>query len=133
MHSLATSLVRIAAVFALTSMTLAQQQPTTAETAARTNTSFIDAQGTAHVTRIVPVPKTISPEAQGNLARPASDAAAPSDLAQRRAGTDTWQEPRRRDFPRRLPRPHRAAHHRRRSGPRRPPRSTPNRSTPAAS
>ena len=30
----------------------------------QTDTSFIDAQGTAHITRVVPVPDTVSPEAQ---------------------------------------------------------------------
>ena len=68
-----------------TTMALAQQ------TVPETNSSHIDPDGTAHVTRIVPVPKTISPEAQHNLARPASDVAVPQTLAQRRAGTDTWQ------------------------------------------
>ncbi len=68
-----------------TTMALAQQ-PTP-----QTNSSHIDPDGTAHVTRIVPVPKTVSPEAQKQLARPASDAAVPSTLAQRREGTDTWQ------------------------------------------
>jgi monoterpene epsilon-lactone hydrolase len=43
------------------------------------------------VTRVVPVPKTISPEAQARLARPVSDAAVPQTLEQRRAGTDKWQ------------------------------------------
>jgi len=37
--------------------------------------SYIDAQGTAYITRIVPVPETISPEAQKSLARQASAAA----------------------------------------------------------
>jgi len=57
----------------------------------QTNSSHIDPDGTAHVTRIVPVPGTISPEAQKVLARPASDAPTHDTLAQRRAGTDTWQ------------------------------------------
>jgi monoterpene epsilon-lactone hydrolase len=47
--------------------------------------------GTAYVTRVVPVPKTVSPEAQRSLARVISDAAVPQTLAERRAGTDTWQ------------------------------------------
>ncbi len=57
----------------------------------QTDSSFIDEHGTAHVTRVVPVPKTISPEAQARLARPASDAAVPQTLEQRRTGTDKWQ------------------------------------------
>jgi acetyl esterase/lipase len=55
------------------------------------DSSYIDALGTAHVTRVVPVPKTISPEAQRALSRRVSDVAVPQPLAQRRSGTDAWQ------------------------------------------
>jgi monoterpene epsilon-lactone hydrolase len=55
------------------------------------NSSVIAPDGTATVTRIVPVPTTISLEAQKMLARPASDKAAPQSLAERRSGTDKWQ------------------------------------------
>jgi monoterpene epsilon-lactone hydrolase len=64
---------------------------TTAAEAPQKDTSYIDADGTAHITRVIPVPKTISPEAQARLARPQSDAKVPETLAQRRTGTDTWQ------------------------------------------
>jgi acetyl esterase/lipase len=56
-----------------------------------TDSSYIDASGTAHVTRVVPVPPTISPQAQKVLARQVSDAAVAQTLAQRRSGTDAWQ------------------------------------------
>ena len=56
-----------------------------------TDSSRIGADGTAYVTRVVPVPTTISPEAQKVLARVVSDAAVPETLEQRRAGTDKWQ------------------------------------------
>ncbi len=72
---------------------LAQQPafpPTTATEAPRRDTSFIDAQGTAHVTRVVPLPTTISPEAQAFLRRTEPDQAPPEPLAQRRSRTDTW-------------------------------------------
>jgi len=39
----------------------------------QTNSSYIDSEGTAHITRVVPVPKTVSPEAQKWLARSISD------------------------------------------------------------
>jgi monoterpene epsilon-lactone hydrolase len=58
---------------------------------AQTDSSVIDSQGTAHITRVVPVPKTISPEAQRMLARPRSDEAKPETLEARRMGTDAWQ------------------------------------------
>ena len=64
---------------------------TSATTAAHTDTSYIAADGTAHITRIIPVPTTVSPEAQKMLARPASDAAVPQTLAERRSRTDSWQ------------------------------------------
>jgi acetyl esterase/lipase len=66
----------------------AQQAP---DGAKQSNSSTIAPDGTAYVTRIVPVPATISPEAQKMLARVESDAAAPETLEQRRTGTDRWQ------------------------------------------
>jgi acetyl esterase/lipase len=59
--------------------------------AQQTDSSSIGNDGTAYVTRVVPVPATISPEAQKMLARVVSDAAAPQTLEQRRTGTDRWQ------------------------------------------
>ncbi len=57
----------------------------------QTNSSYIDENGTAHVTRIVPVPGTVSPEARKSLARPQSDAAGHETLEDRRSHTDKWQ------------------------------------------
>ena len=56
-----------------------------------TDSSKILPDGTAVVTRVVPVPKTISPEAQAMLARVVSDAPSHPTMAQQRAGTDAWQ------------------------------------------
>jgi acetyl esterase/lipase len=58
----------------------------------QTNSSYIDTDGTAHMTRIVPVPATISPEAQKSLGRQQSDANVPESLEQRRSHTDVWQK-----------------------------------------
>jgi monoterpene epsilon-lactone hydrolase len=55
------------------------------------DTSTIAPDGTAYITRIVPVPTTVSPEAQKVLARAVSDAARPETLEERRSGTDKWQ------------------------------------------
>jgi len=63
---------------------LAQQGP-------QSDSSVIDAQGTAHITRVIPVPDTVSPEAQKVIGRVQSDAAKPQTLAERRTGTDAWQ------------------------------------------
>ncbi|HEY1809156.1 MAG TPA: alpha/beta hydrolase fold domain-containing protein [Acidobacteriaceae bacterium] len=67
------------------------QQGTTAAQAPNKDTSYIDAHGAAHVTRVIPIPPDLSPEAKATLARPASDAEVPQTLAQRRHGTDLWQ------------------------------------------
>ena len=87
---LSSSIVRLLyfvyAATLLSACVLAQQA-----TPPQTDSSFIDERGTAHVTRVVPVPKTISPEAQAMLARQVSDAAKPETLEQRRTGTDKWQ------------------------------------------
>jgi monoterpene epsilon-lactone hydrolase len=47
--------------------------------------------GTARVTRIVPMPSTVSPEAQKWLDSLAKQKYAPQTLAERRAGTDKWR------------------------------------------
>ncbi|MDQ2833640.1 MAG: alpha/beta hydrolase [Acidobacteriota bacterium] len=69
-------------LLALTATLHAQQIP-------QTNSSVLTPDGTAHITRVIPVPTGISSEAQAMLRRPASDH--PQTLAQRRASTDTWQ------------------------------------------
>ena len=56
-----------------------------------TDTSVIDPDGTAHITRVVPLPATLSEEARARWSKPVSDAAKPQTLAERRSGTDTWQ------------------------------------------
>jgi epsilon-lactone hydrolase len=61
------------------------QQPTTAAEAPNRDTSYIDEQGTGHVTRVVPLPLTISEEARKMLGRPAPDQGPPETLEERRA------------------------------------------------
>jgi monoterpene epsilon-lactone hydrolase len=65
-------------------------QPTTAAEAPNRDTSFIDAQGAAHVTRVVPLPATISPQAQLVLGHPVPDEAPPQSLEERRSSTDRY-------------------------------------------
>ncbi len=57
----------------------------------QTDSSFIDAQGTAHITRVVPVPDTLSPEAQKAVSVAIPDTPEPEDLAKRRAQASAWQ------------------------------------------
>lgn len=63
-------------------------QPTTAAEAPNRDSSYIDAKGTAHVTRVVPLPGTISAEAQHSLGRALPDEGPAEPLAARRARTD---------------------------------------------
>ena len=72
----------LALLLALPPALSAQQPP-------QTNSSVLDANGTAHVTRVIPVPKTISPEAQASLRRPAG--VEHQSLVERRATTEAWQ------------------------------------------
>lgn len=60
-------------------------QPTTAANAATRDSSYIDAQGTAHITRVVRVPPELSAEAQKSLMRSVPDEGPAEPLAQRRA------------------------------------------------
>jgi len=64
--------------------------PTTAAEAPNRDTSYIDEQGTAHVTRVVPVPQDISPQAQLMLGHAAPDQGPPESLDQRRKLTDAY-------------------------------------------
>lgn len=81
-------------VLLLASVTLGAQQsaprPTTAAEAPNGDTSYIDAEGTAHVTRVVPVPSTLSPEAQAELKHQVPDEEPPEPLALRRQRTDAY-------------------------------------------
>lgn len=81
-----------AAVLLLSSSSVAfAQQGTTAAQAPNADTSFIDADGTAHITRVMRVPPDLSPEAKASISRPVSDASRPQTLEERRHGTDVWQ------------------------------------------
>ena len=58
----------------------------------QSNSSYIDEHGTAHITRVVPVPKTISPEAQKSLGRPMSDSGSEPSIAEDRKQGEEEQE-----------------------------------------
>ncbi len=63
---------------------------TTAEQAPNSDTSYIDAQGTAHVTRVVPVPQDLSIQSQHFLSHAVPDQGPPESLADRRRMTDAY-------------------------------------------
>ncbi len=68
--------------------TLAQSTPANVP---ETNSSYIDAKGTAHVTRVVPVPTTVSPEAQAYIARRISDTFTAEPIAITRTHAESSQ------------------------------------------
>jgi epsilon-lactone hydrolase len=55
------------------------------------DSATFDPDGTAHITRIIPMPSTISPEAQKWLDSLARQKYGPQTLAERRATTDKWR------------------------------------------
>jgi monoterpene epsilon-lactone hydrolase len=65
-------------------------RPTTAAEAPSRDASFVDENGTAHVTRVVPIPENLSPEARKSLSRVEPDQGPPQSLEERRKGTDAY-------------------------------------------
>jgi monoterpene epsilon-lactone hydrolase len=59
--------------------------------AAQGDSATFDADGTAHISRAVPMPTTISPEAQTWLESLTHTTPGPETLAERRARTDAWR------------------------------------------
>src|SRR5215469_13610520 len=55
------------------------------------DSATFDPDGTAHVTRVVPMPSTVSPEAQTWLGSLPSATSGPESLAERRVHTDAWR------------------------------------------
>ena len=55
------------------------------------DSATFDPDGTVHLTRVVPMPKTISPEAQAWLQSLEHSTSGPETLAERRARTDEWR------------------------------------------
>ena len=56
------------------------------------DSATFDPDGTAHITRIVPMPTTVSPEAQKWLASLTQQKSAPESLEERRKRTDEWRK-----------------------------------------
>ncbi|HWZ82914.1 MAG TPA: alpha/beta hydrolase [Terriglobales bacterium] len=63
-----------------------------------TDTSVVDEHGTLHVTRIVPVPETVSPDGQKFMSLPRSDEDDHISLQQNRSNAEHWQETLARDM-----------------------------------
>jgi epsilon-lactone hydrolase len=65
--------------------------PTTVQSPASQDSATFDADGTAHITRVVPEPSMISPEARKWLDSTTHSQHGPQTLEQRRAATDEWR------------------------------------------
>ena len=74
-------------VLALSSMLAPQSNSAIAQ-----DSATFDPDGTAHVTRVVPMPSTITPEAKAWLASLAQKKSGSQTLAERRAATDAWRK-----------------------------------------
>jgi len=77
----------LALLFLMTVAASAQTPP-----AANPDSATFDPDGTAHITRVVPMPTTVSPEAQQWLKDIESQQTQTSTLAERRAHTEQWQK-----------------------------------------
>jgi acetyl esterase/lipase len=74
------------ALIALSACVTAQSKPVS-----QADSATFDADGTAHITRVVPMPTTVSPEAQTWLESLTHTTPGPETLAERRARTDAWR------------------------------------------
>jgi epsilon-lactone hydrolase len=83
-----TSALYLIAAIAIAPSLAAQSNP-----AAPQDSASFDADGTAHITRVVPMPATISPEAQKWLESLGQQKVGPPEtLAERRIHTDVWRK-----------------------------------------
>jgi monoterpene epsilon-lactone hydrolase len=80
--------VLLCAMIALAFPTLS---PAQSNSASLQDSAIFDPDGTAHITRVVPMPSTITPEAQKWLESLTHKKSGPESLAERRARTDAWR------------------------------------------
>jgi len=74
-----------------TCLTLAQMSAAQSVPSTEQDSAVFDPDGTAHITRVIPMPSTISPESQKWLASLTLKKSGPETLAERRAHTDAWR------------------------------------------
>jgi len=79
------------ALFLFAMVSLPQFLAAQANPAVQQDSATFDPDGTAHLTRVVPMPATISPETQKWLASLTLKKSGPETLAERRAHTDAWR------------------------------------------
>ena len=79
-------LLRMAFILLILCLTMSAQSASPAQ-----DSATFDADGTAHITRVIPIPSTISPEARKWLASLANRKSGSQTLAERRKGTGRQQ------------------------------------------
>jgi epsilon-lactone hydrolase len=83
--------MKAAVMYVFLAFVLAQILAAQSNPSAQQDSATFDPDGTAHITRVVPMPLTISPEAQKWLASLTQNKSGPETLAERRARTDIWR------------------------------------------
>ena len=78
-------------ITSLLAITLAAYSAAQSKPAPPMDSATFDPDGTAHITRVVPMPNTVSPEAQTWLQSLIHTTPGPETLAERRARTDVWR------------------------------------------
>ncbi len=81
----------ILSALAIIALALSLNLDAQSNSAQPSDSATFDSDGTAHITRVVPMPTTISPEAQKWLESLESTTPGPETLAERRARTDIWR------------------------------------------
>lgn len=85
--------MKIRVLFLLASMAMAPIMAGQSTHATPQDSAAFDSDGTAHITRVIPMPATVSPEAQKWLESLAQQKVGPPEsLAERRARTDEWRK-----------------------------------------
>ncbi len=83
--------MKLLATLLLLTAVASAQQAATAASAPHKDSSYIGPHGTAYVTRVVPIPNDVSPQAQSFLAQSQSDLQQHQSIAQQRHETNVWQ------------------------------------------
>jgi epsilon-lactone hydrolase len=84
--------MKITALHLIAAIALAPTLAAQSNSTSQQDTATFDADGTAHITRVVPIPATISPDAQHWLASLTQSKGGQQTLAERRARTDEWRK-----------------------------------------
>ncbi len=84
--------MKITALHLIAAIALAPTLAAQSNSTSRRDTATFDADGTAHITRVVPMPATISSEAQHWLGSLTQSKVGQQTLAERRARTDEWRK-----------------------------------------